>query len=1029
MSFHMSARDRLALALAPRYVIERELGHGGMATVFLARDAKYGRQVAVKLLDAGVRRAVDAARFLQEIRTTANLSHPHILPLYDSGEADGLLYYIMRYVAGESLRDRLVREGRLPVTEAIRIAIDVADALACAHDHGVVHRDVKPENILLGDGVHVYVADFGVARALEPEGDRRLTSKGLIGSPAYMSPEQIEGTAELDGRADIYSLGCVLFELLAARPPFEARSAPALFVLHLTARPPSLSVLRADVPIFVATAVDRALRKSPQARFRGAAEFCRALRGERDGKWARRLVATLFDPRSLRAAAVVGAVLLGAAGIRLAGGGWLFGAGAAALDTAAFAIVVPGPERDPAAHRLAGAVHGALSDWRGVRAVEWRLPAGASAPSRALQADVVELAAKESNAAFVVALALQDIGTGWIATATRYDARLPRSPPRQVMALLDAPGNHVTDRSIAELADSLIFASPPRWSFGLHAGGTKITAARAAFDDAARALAAWDLARADSAFAAAVVHDPQYAPAHLWLAHVRHWSDQPAERWSVPLGQAMRLADMLRGADRTRAAALDDLSKRSFPSACARYDSLLAADRRDFVSWYGAAECRRLDNLVVRSNTSDSRWAFRSSYHAAVLAYQRAFEIEPGMVKCFSQGAYDALRNRLFTSSVRIRSGTNTAGERFVAYPDWQDTIVFVPYSQGEFERSVAHRAPPGQAVAVSRLRAVFDLITARWATAAPRDAEALFARGVALEFTDPDRALAVYRDARALAVSPEQRLRGGVAEFWLRVKLAMPSHPSALASARTLADSLLQEGASLAPDRVWFLASVAGLVGRVDEAADYAEHGAVARSTSLPSNPEVARLSGRALVFAAFGHADALAGVEREIRLAVDGAFPENERLTALRGALARALMLGAPLHHSALIAEILDPRMPVALLLSGDPAAARRAVTMQDGAYRRRAACDVTLDALYVDSWVMSRVGLAAKAAERLDQTLRVLRFCEPQLLGDVAIAGALRQAIELRRQLALDSGDDATAGEWETALRALDASRDRS
>src|SRR5512143_1391420 len=209
--------DRLRGALSARYSLQRELGEGGMAKVFLAHDLKYDREAAIKVLRPELAAEVGVGRFLHEIQVAARLHHPHILPLYDSDQADGLAYYVMPYIRGETLRQQLRRERQLPVPEALRIAREVADALSYAHSMKVVHRDIKPENILLESG-HALVADFGIARAIGES--HSLTSRGhIIGSPGYMSPEQIDGSEYIDGRSDIYSLGCVLFEMLVGQPP------------------------------------------------------------------------------------------------------------------------------------------------------------------------------------------------------------------------------------------------------------------------------------------------------------------------------------------------------------------------------------------------------------------------------------------------------------------------------------------------------------------------------------------------------------------------------------------------------------------------------------------------------------------------------------------------------------------------------------------------------------------------------------------------------------------------------------------
>jgi serine/threonine-protein kinase len=269
--------ERLKTALADRYTIDREIGSGGMATVYLAEDLKHHRQVALKVLRPELAAALGPDRFLREIEIAANLRHPHILPLYDSGEAEGFLFYVMPYVEGESLRDRLERERQLAIDDTLQVAREVADALSYAHSRGVIHRDIKPENIMLESG-HAVVADFGIARAVDAAGGERLTETGIaVGTPAYMSPEQAGGEKELDGRSDLYSLGCVLHEMLAGQPPFTGPTVESLVHQHLTADPPSVTTIRPSVPGWVAAALERSLAKTPADRFNPVAQFGEAI--------------------------------------------------------------------------------------------------------------------------------------------------------------------------------------------------------------------------------------------------------------------------------------------------------------------------------------------------------------------------------------------------------------------------------------------------------------------------------------------------------------------------------------------------------------------------------------------------------------------------------------------------------------------------------------------------------------------------------------------------------------------------------
>src|SRR6059036_376158 len=312
----MSETTRLTAALAGRYAIERELGAGGMATVYLARDLKHDREVGLKVLRPELAAVLGAARFLQEIRISARLDHPHILTLIDSGESEGFVWYVLPYVRGESLRNKLTREQQLSIEETVRIATQVASALDYAHRHGVIHRDIKPENILLHEGEAV-VADFGIALAVREAGGPRLTESGLsLGTPQYMSPEQATGGRELDARSDVYSLAAVVYEMLAGEPPHTGPTVQAVIAKLLTERPTRIRTVRDTVPEGIDAAVAKALSKVPADRFQGAEQFAAALAVPRAGPtagWRRR--------RTAIAAGIVGAFALAASiwvGVRAA---------------------------------------------------------------------------------------------------------------------------------------------------------------------------------------------------------------------------------------------------------------------------------------------------------------------------------------------------------------------------------------------------------------------------------------------------------------------------------------------------------------------------------------------------------------------------------------------------------------------------------------------------------------------------------------------------------------------------------------
>ena len=327
--------ERLNTALAGRYRIERHLGEGGMASVYLAEDLKHDRKVAIKVLKPDLAAVLGADRFVVEIKTTAALQHPHILPLFDSGTADGFLFYVMPFIDGETLRAKLDRESQLGLDEAVQIAREVADALEYAHAHGIIHRDIKPENILLHGG-HAMVADFGIALAVSAAAGGRMTETGLsLGTPHYMSPEQATAEKDISARSDVYSLGSVLYEMLAGQPPHIGGSAQQIIMKIITEPAAPVAQLRKSVPPNVAAAVAKSLEKLPADRFGSAKAFDDALRDPAFAAQGSAAAATMRRtvPRSRAREAVV----LAALAVALAGWAW----------TGIVQRSAPGAEGDP----------------------------------------------------------------------------------------------------------------------------------------------------------------------------------------------------------------------------------------------------------------------------------------------------------------------------------------------------------------------------------------------------------------------------------------------------------------------------------------------------------------------------------------------------------------------------------------------------------------------------------------------------------------------------------------------------------
>ena len=417
-------RSRLAAALRDRYVIERELGSGGTAMVYLARDLRHARPVAIKVLRPELAATMGSDRFLREIRIAAGLTHLHILSVHDSGEADGLLYYVMPYVEGESLRSRLEREGPLPVDDAVRVAREVADALAYAHVQGVVHRDIKPGNILL-IGAHAAVADFGIATAIGTEADTLTGAGFVIGTPTYMSPEQAAGGGAVDGRSDLYSLGCVLYEMLTGSPPFVGPTPQAVLARHATDPAPRVREARASVPVHVDAAVARALSKLPADRFATARQLAEALE--------------LDERPSLDAAGRRGArygTIAALALVLMLGAALLWRQTSGATDARGIGVVIlPGDSGQPETPAQTDATYDLLAsalEWLpGVRAMDGRgLAAPARSPSTPISPQLMSKAQRLGGRYVLASSILPDTSGGRVRVdlyATDNGKRLART--------------------------------------------------------------------------------------------------------------------------------------------------------------------------------------------------------------------------------------------------------------------------------------------------------------------------------------------------------------------------------------------------------------------------------------------------------------------------------------------------------------------------------------------------------------------------------------------------------------------------
>ncbi|GLC25434.1 protein kinase domain-containing protein [Roseisolibacter agri] len=665
---------QLSEALAERYQVERPLGRGGMATVYLARDRKHDRAVAVKVLHPELAASIGGERFLREIRLAATLQHPHVLGLYDSGSAGGLLYYVMPFVDGESLRDRLRRESQLPIDDALRLAAEVASALGYAHAQGIVHRDVKPENVLLASG-HAIVADFGIARAVTSAGAEKLTETGMaLGTPQYMSPEQGTG-GETGPASDVYALGCVLFEMLAGEPPFTGPNAMAVIAKHAMTEVPSLRTVRGSVPPDVEALVRRALAKSPADRWPNAAEFEKALRlamarttttdfrvddaGARAASRARGLPrwALLAVGAGVAATAAGAAVVLRARTDRPA-------AAAAGLDARRLAVLrVDAPAGDAELQPVADGLTDALAD--ALRTVPGLTVPSANA-TRPLAGVPVDSAARALAVGAVVTGRLEpEAGDRLRLTLTLRDASgaafadtsLVR-PRAELLALrddaIDQAGAMIRQRLGAEVALRATRAgttSADAWALVQRALGESRRAATLlqAGDTAGRVRAD---AAADALFAQAAERDPRWAVPHV--EHARHLYRAMRRNRATGLDPAPLLVRAMAEGD--AAVAIDSSAAAFGARGIARYWAwLIRVGSPDLGARQVLASSAQSD--LERATRLDpgqaDAWRWLSHYYVnfrtltdAKLAAVRAYDTDPFLSD--AEGLLDALASQSF---------------------------------------------------------------------------------------------------------------------------------------------------------------------------------------------------------------------------------------------------------------------------------------------------------------------------------------------------------------------------------------------
>ena len=993
-------------ALAGRYRLERQVGQGGMGFVYLAHDLKHDRAVAIKVLRPGVAALLGPERFLREIGIAAQLNHPHIVPLHDSGEAGGHLFYVMPFISGETLRDRLERERHLPLDQALHITRQVASALTHAHGRGVVHRDIKPGNILLNEGFAL-VADFGLARAVSRASETQdISSVGLpVGTPRYMSPEQALGSSSVDGRSDLYSLGRVLHEMLTGSHPDDTE------VLHRTPSDPGRTpVTRERIPPEIRRTLRKCLATDPADRFATAEAFVDEL-----GRSPSR-DATLRWMKVAGAFVIVVAVALGL---------WLLadtgrsGAHDAALDTTRIAVLpfdrLPGAPEFPAEVP----VRAALGRWTGISLVAGIQVSEAlkGRPSGALDRGIASRIARDAGAGRFVRGQVVPFGDSVQVEAVLYDSREGTALVEKSARL---PRNLAGAESIVtRLVDSLLFrGAMPVEHFDAPSGTTSVPAMWG-FIEGRNAVARWDLAAADSGFGRALTFDPTFVRAALWLAQVRVWQAHPTVTWRSAAIQAATGATKLAPRDAAIASLLGEMSRDEYGAACPRWIDLTREWPDEFPVWYGTATCLSRDGAVVRDARSPTGWRFRTSYHQVQRAWRRAFTLMPAIYRDFRGGGASSTQMLLWTATNRGRSGSAVPPDSgfFMSYPTWVgDSLAFFPSRLADFTQARSAR-PEGAREAVTRQRLAFYELATEWASTDARSWEAREAVALALWSLGNVAAIDSIQTTRGQVRSSPDRIRLGLSEALMRVLAGAPDSTQ-IVVARLISDSILtMDSESLEADS-WDLATLAALTGRANLAAALIRRASPRMTRRLP--PALTADALALLAFAALGGpGDSVTTLERRVG---DGISAGVE---AGRQAAARSEWLGRPL--TLVVPELTLPSIralagtgdylidAAAAYLNGDTASMMRLLRRAEGSRKGSQASDLDFEAILPEATILSAAGGHGAAISRVDPTLSDLRHMSLQLVNSPVGAALLVRAMALRADLAMTVGDSANARKW--------------
>ena len=1019
-----------------RYTLKREIGRGGAATVYLARDERHERFVAIKVLHPELSHAIGAQRFLREIKLTASLQHPHILPIHDSGEMADQLYYVMPFVEGESMRQRLSADNRLSIEEAVRIGREVAGALAYAHERGIVHRDIKPENILFSGG-HAVVADFGIARAID-RASEKITQQGTItGTPAYMSPEQARDRA-FDGRSDVYSLACVLYEAIAGVPPFPGDTPQQQLSARLTKTPPLLREYRHDVPVPIESVIAKALATSPDDRYPDARTFSAALSSaighSGETLTARAAGRSLVARAWVWAAAVTLVLLIGAMLPPVRERIERF---TVRVDSTQFAVVpfqyVSSAPPNPAADPAAGGVYASLKRWDGLKlasdvSVQDAVRRNGDGP---LPLDAVMRVARSLHAGRVVWGRVLTEADSVTVRVGLYDA-LTGASLRDVLQTVPARGADALRRvDYRALVADLLRA--PRVAAVSSAAdrGTTSYAAWQAFQRAALLLGRWDVEHAIPVLDSAVAIDPSYPQANLWLAQAKSWRRLPTKEWTPAFIAADKGRAVLDPRERLLVEGLGALSRDDYPAACQSYTALRERDSLDAIAWLGLASCQGYDRTVVRAVSSPSGWAFRGSNETAWRDATRALELAP---EAFSALPSDFLRQIAHVEYNKIQLGTSGAAQ-FGAWPQLSaDTVAYLPRPVAEFRVT---GTPETYDAALrfnrDRMLALLESLTQRM----PANADVFEAMTNLLEARDeiigtPNgrySALSALERARALSTDPEQRLQLAAADVRLHVKLGD------FARSAATADSVLRADSGTTKAHASQLAALAAFTGRTDLAIRYLRaSGPTALRQSVDVVPATDGALASLLVRAALGVCDdSVRLLPASILQTLTSYVGADDRQHAADALLERPLSLAVSCIGPKATLVVSHPASALLRIQQvaarDDREGVRRLLDSLAQSRRGMRPGGVSLDHIIQEAWLAEFAGDPRGAAERLDVALTALPTLSSFIVTESVMAASIGRAMTYRAELASRLNDPSSAALWASRVLTVWGHADRS